>query len=112
MISPVRLTTAVAQVLAAFLEDSTADRYGLDLMRASGQSSSTLYPVLTRLVKAGWITAEWEHVDPVTAGRPARRYYRLTTDGAAAARTEIAALHLQLSKADTTTSPLTHPRQA
>lgn len=113
MISPVRMTTAVARVLAAFLEDPTAERYGLDLMRASGHPSGTLYPVLTRLVKAGWICAEWEDVDPVAAARPARRYYRLTAEGIVAARTEIAALHLQLSKAyPTTPSAVTNARQA
>jgi PadR family transcriptional regulator PadR len=112
MISPVRMTTAVARVLAAFLEDPAADRYGLDLMRASGHPSGTLYPVLARLVEAGWISAEWEVVDPAAAGRPARRYYRLTTEGTAAARTEIAALHLQLSKAQPGTTTVTNPRQA
>jgi DNA-binding PadR family transcriptional regulator len=109
MISPVRMTTAVARVLAAFLEDPAVGRYGLDLMRASGHPSGTLYPVLTRLLKAGWIEAQWEEIDPVAAGRPARRYYRLTRDGVVAARTEIATLHLQLSKAHPT---VTNPRSA
>lgn len=98
MIDPVRPTAAVAKVLAAFLEDPAVDRYGLDLMRASGHPSGTLYPILTRLQRAGWIEAEWEEVDPVAAGRPARRYYRLTPDGAAAARDEIAALQRQLTR--------------
>ena len=98
MISPVRTTTAVAKVLAAFLEDPAAERYGLDLMRASGHPSGTLYPILLRLQKAGWVDATWEDIDPAAAGRPARRYYRLTPDGAAAARTELAALRRQLSR--------------
>lgn len=98
MISPVRATTAVTKVLAAFLEDPAVDRYGLDLMRASGHPSGTLYPILTRLLRAGWIEAHWEQVDPVMAGRPARRYYRLTPDGAVAARDQITALQRQLSR--------------
>ena len=49
----VRVTAAVAKVLAAFLEDPSVDRYGLDLMRATGQPSGTLYPILTRLQRAG-----------------------------------------------------------
>jgi DNA-binding PadR family transcriptional regulator len=101
MISPVRATAAVAKVLAAFLEDPAVDRYGLDLMRASGHPSGTLYPILTRLQRAGWIEAEWVEVDPAAAGRPARRYYRLTPDGAVAARDEIAALQRQLSRGAT-----------
>ncbi|MBB2947837.1 DNA-binding PadR family transcriptional regulator [Actinoplanes lutulentus] len=99
MTSPVRVTAAVSKVLAAFLEDPEADRYGLDLMRASGHPSGTLYPILLRLQRAGWVAAEWEQIDPVAAGRPARRYYRLTPDGLVAARTEIAALRQQLDRA-------------
>ena len=104
MISPVRTTTAVAKVLAALLEDPAAERYGLDLMRASGHPSGTLYPILLRLQKAGWVDATWEEIDPVAAGRPARRYYRLTPEGAEAARAELAALHSQLSRAHGSTA--------
>jgi len=94
----VRVTVAVAKVLAAFLDDPSADRYGLDLMRATDQPSGTLYPILTRLQRAGWIAAEWEQLDPAVAGRPPRRYYRLTPDGTVAARAEVAALYDQLSR--------------
>ncbi|MFG1925295.1 PadR family transcriptional regulator [Cryptosporangium sp. NPDC048952] len=96
MDSPPRMTTGVAKVLAAFLDDPNSDRYGLDLMRATGHPSGTLYPILLRLQKAGWVTATWEDVDPSAAGRPARRYYRLTPEGLAAARIELAALRQQL----------------
>ncbi|MFF0379401.1 PadR family transcriptional regulator [Actinoplanes missouriensis] len=99
MTTPVRVTTAVSKVLAALLEDPEAERYGLDLMRASGHPSGTLYPILLRLQRAGWVQAEWEDVDPVAAGRPARRYYKLTPDGLVAARTELAALRRQLDRA-------------
>lgn len=99
MTTPVRVTAAVSKVLAAFLEDPEADRYGLDLMRASGHPSGTLYPILLRLQRAGWVDAVWEEIDPVAAGRPARRYYRLTPDGRVAARAEIAALRQQLERA-------------
>jgi PadR family transcriptional regulator len=94
---PVRITMTVAVVLAAFLEDPAADRYGLDLMRATGQPSGTLYPILVRLQGAGWIESRWEDVDASEAGRPARRYYRLTPDGAAAARTHLAAAQRRLT---------------
>src|SRR3954468_23011565 len=98
MISPVRTTVAVAKVLAAFLEDPEADRYGLELMRTSGHPSGTLYPILLRLQNAGWVVAHWEEIDPGRAGRPARRYYRLTADGRVWAHTEIAALQAQLNR--------------
>ncbi|GIF04035.1 PadR family transcriptional regulator [Actinoplanes siamensis] len=98
MIKPIRATTAVAKVLAAFLEDPAAERYGLDLMRDSGYPSGTLYPILTRLEKARWIEAQWEDLDPAVAGRPPRKYYRLTADGATAARAELAELNRQLTR--------------
>jgi PadR family transcriptional regulator len=93
------MTMAVTRVLAAFLEQPDVDRYGLDLMRATGAPSGTLYPILVRLQRAGWVRAAWEDVDTVQVGRPARRYYRLTADGRAAARMELASLYRQLHRA-------------
>jgi PadR family transcriptional regulator, regulatory protein PadR len=112
MPNPLRVTAAVSKVLAAFLEDPEADRYGLELMRASGHPSGTLYPILLRLQNAGWVVAYWEDIDPVAAGRPARRYYRLTPDGRASARTEIAALQAQLNRGLGGAKPATNPRTA
>jgi len=88
----------VARVLTAFLQDPTADRYGLDLIGVTGLPSGTLYPILARLQRAGWVDSAWEEIDPVAAGRPARRYYRLTTDGLVQARVELAVLHQQLGQ--------------
>ncbi|RQX57190.1 PadR family transcriptional regulator, partial [Micromonospora chalcea] len=85
-----RLTIPVAKVLSALLAEPEAPRYGLDLMRLTGLPSGTLYPVLHRLQAAGWLTADWEAVDPVAAGRPARRYYRLTGEGIRSARLALA----------------------
>lgn len=101
----VRLTTAVARVLAAFLQEPDAERYGLALMRATGHPSGTLYPILVRLQRAGWVSARWEDADPVEQGRPARRYYRLTPHGVIEARRELAALHQQLNPAATRLAP-------
>ncbi|WP_207229762.1 PadR family transcriptional regulator [Krasilnikovia cinnamomea] len=112
MANPIRVTAAVSKVLAAFLEDPEADRYGLDLMRASGHPSGTLYPILLRLQNAGWVEAHWEKIDPVAAGRPARRYYRLTPDGQLSARTELAALQAQLNRGLGAATPTTNPRTA
>lgn len=92
----VRITTAVARVLRQFLDDPGAARYGFDLMRATGLKSGTLYVILARLQQAGWLTSEQEEVDPASAGRPARRLYRLTADGVVNARVELAALSEQL----------------
>jgi DNA-binding PadR family transcriptional regulator len=99
MATQIRMTTALLKVVSAFLADVDADRYGLDLMHETGLASGTLYPMLVRLERAGWVRAEWERIDPVAEGRPARRYYRLTADGAVAARHEIAVLRQQLARA-------------
>lgn len=90
------MTTTVAQVLTVLLDDPRVARYGLELMRATGQPSGTLYPILARLQEAGWLRADWEDIDPAVEGRPARRYYRLTAEGTAAARVELAALRAKL----------------
>ncbi|WBB75174.1 helix-turn-helix transcriptional regulator [Micromonospora sp. WMMD1128] len=87
-----RLTIPVIKVLSALLAEPDAPRYGLDLMRLTGLPSGTLYPVLHRLQAADWLAADWEDVDPIAAGRPARRYYRLTGEGIRSARLALAEL--------------------
>jgi PadR family transcriptional regulator PadR len=88
----VKVTVTVAKVLRVFLDDPDAPCYGLELMRATGLPSGSLYPVLARLERAGWVRSEREEIDPAAEGRPARRYYELTPDGLATARSELAAL--------------------
>ncbi len=103
-----RMTASVLKVAAALLADPTAERYGLQLMQATGLPSGTLYPILVRLERAGWVESRWEEVDPVAEGRPSRRYYRLTADGTAQARREVAMMHQQMARAaapDTRTQP-------
>jgi DNA-binding PadR family transcriptional regulator len=91
-----KVTMAVAKVLRVFLEDPDTPCYGLELMRETGLPSGSLYPVLARLERAGWIRSEREEIDPVAEGRPARRYYALTPDGVVIARSELAALSEEL----------------
>ncbi|MEV6523570.1 PadR family transcriptional regulator [Longispora sp. NPDC051575] len=99
MADDVRLTVPVARVLAAFLADVEVERYGLDLMHQTGLASGSLYPILTRLVRAGWLETQWEDIDPVQAGRPARRYYRVTAEGASRSRVALQALRQETSPA-------------
>lgn len=90
------MTVAVAKVLRILLEDPSRPRYGYELMQVTGFPSGKLYPIMARLQAAGWLTKEQEDIDPSAAGRPARRMYRLTRDGAEVARVELAALSEQL----------------
>jgi PadR family transcriptional regulator PadR len=62
--------------------------WGLRLCKQTGNDSGAVYPALTKLLKAGWITDRWE--EPQPADRPRRRYYDLTDDGRAAYREALA----------------------
>lgn len=62
---------------------------GADVARSTGLASGTLYPILLRLEDAGWLTSEWEAGDPVTLGRPRKRYYAVTAEGQRAYRDAI-----------------------
>jgi len=104
-----RMTSSVLKVVAALLADPAAERYGLQLMHDTGLPSGTLYPILVRLERAGWVESRWEDADPVAEGRPTRRYYRLTGQGAIEARREVALMHQQMARA---TGPVGRARQA
>jgi PadR family transcriptional regulator len=85
-----RMTIPTQLVLFALLDDPESERYGVEIGSAAGLPSGTVHPILTRLEGTGWITSRWEDVDPKAAGRPARRYYRLTAEGVVAARAALA----------------------
>ncbi|HEX8693989.1 MAG TPA: PadR family transcriptional regulator [Longimicrobium sp.] len=75
------LTYPTALVLRALAEGC---RYGFDVMDATGLASGTVYPLLRRLEALGFVTADWEGEEAARRdGRPARRYYQLTAEGAA-----------------------------
>jgi PadR family transcriptional regulator, regulatory protein PadR len=93
----VQVTVAVARLLREFLSDPSADRYGYELMRATSFPSGKLYPILTKLVRIGWLVREREDTNPAETGRPPRFYYRLTAGGVEAARYELAILSEQLA---------------
>ena len=57
----------------------------LEVIDRTGLSSGTVYPALRRLESGGLIQGDWEEDrDAHGAGRPARRYYRVTALGAEA----------------------------
>jgi PadR family transcriptional regulator, regulatory protein PadR len=91
-----RMTTTVASVLREFLEDIDQRQYGFDLMRRCGLPSGSLYPVLARLERAGWIVGKVEEIDAAHEARPARKYYLLTGHGAVEASRELAVLSARL----------------
>jgi len=70
------------QILGSIRDGVT---YGLDIVARTGMPSGTVYPTLGRLRKSGLIKARWEDQRLAEReGRPRRRYYDLTGDGAGA----------------------------
>jgi PadR family transcriptional regulator PadR len=91
-VAELTITPKLADILKIFLKEPQRPRYGLQLMKLTGQASGTLYPNMAKLEKAGYLTGGKEDIDPRVAGRPARRFYRITGAGAQAARIQLAAI--------------------
>jgi PadR family transcriptional regulator, regulatory protein PadR len=86
-----RMTLQTQLVLRALLAEPAAEHYGLQLCAETGLPSGTIYPIVARLEQLGWVVSSWEDpVQHITEGRPRRRYYRFTEDGAAQARDALA----------------------
>lgn len=80
------MTVPTQAVLGALLEHPDKELYGLQIVKVSGLEPGTIYPILQRLLIAGWVTDRWEDPEHGQAeGRPPRRYYRLTMEGRARA---------------------------
>jgi PadR family transcriptional regulator, regulatory protein PadR len=92
MLNRPRMTLQTQLVLRALLAEPTKQRYGLEICELVGLPSGTIYPILARLEQCGWVESRWEDADLHSAeGRPRRRYYQLTPDGAEQARDALAA---------------------
>jgi PadR family transcriptional regulator, regulatory protein PadR len=90
----VRLSNQGLKVLHLLLSKPSEALSGADMARETGIGSGTLYPLLARLEEAGWLTSEWEVIDPHQAARPRRRFYKLTAYGASNARSELRKLSI------------------
>jgi PadR family transcriptional regulator, regulatory protein PadR len=85
-----RMTLPTQLVLRALLAEPTQEMYGLQVCAAAGLPSGTIHPILARFERLGWLESRWEDASPEEEGRPRRRYYRLTEDGAERARIALA----------------------
>jgi PadR family transcriptional regulator PadR len=71
-------TTLVLQALARGYS------HGFDIIDATDLPSGTVYPILRRLDREGFVKSRWEkQADAQRAQRPPRRYYQLTAAGEA-----------------------------
>lgn len=100
----VRVTNATVSVLDALLEHPDGV-WGLLVIKRSGRPAGTVYPILDRLERSGWVASRWEEHNDRSG--PRRRYYRLTDDGAAAARDVVNAFRVQ---PDAMRAPIASPR--
>ena len=80
----IRLTSTTVQVLEV-LRAHPGQVYGLEVATKTGLMTGTVYPILSRLERAGWVKGEWDTAD--TRG-PRKRFYELTPP----ARVEVAEL--------------------
>jgi PadR family transcriptional regulator PadR len=78
-----RLTIPTLKVLNAVMAAKGQEVSGAQVARMTGLSSGTLYPILLRLERAGWLVSRWEDISPQEEGRPRRRLYLITGKGQA-----------------------------
>jgi PadR family transcriptional regulator, regulatory protein PadR len=108
-----RITVQVLKVLNALLEEPGGDHFGWAICRKTGLPSGTVYPILLRLERAGWIVSQWqEDYEPEKEGRPRRRYYRLSAVGAARARAALSEARAGLMPPDDRASGWLRPGEA
>ena len=73
------LTVAATAVLKAVADGV---RYGFDIMDSTTLASGTVYPILGRLERAGYVRSRWERAASAQKDkRPPRRYYEITGTG-------------------------------
>ncbi|HXO72802.1 MAG TPA: PadR family transcriptional regulator [Bradyrhizobium sp.] len=79
------LTASGLRIVNVFLTNPTRPWSGYQLSKEAKTGSGTLYPLLHKLEKHGWLESKWEDGEQ-TPGRPRKRLYTLTAAGARNAR--------------------------
>jgi DNA-binding PadR family transcriptional regulator len=76
----IRMTGVVWDILDVLANSPSDDPpWGLRICELTGYGTSTIYPALDRMLKAGYVKDHWE--DPAPVDRPRRRSYELTASG-------------------------------
>lgn len=70
-----RRTRARIAIAAELLRRRDSAHYGYELSRNSGIGAGSMYPFLSELQEAGYLTDGWD------GGKRPRRYYHLTDEG-------------------------------
>lgn len=82
-----RVTGATLDVLEQLL-NAAGPMWGLLVIKATGRPAGTIYPILDRLERLGWVHSEWD--DAADRTGPRRRQYKMTGAAVPAARTLVA----------------------
>jgi DNA-binding MarR family transcriptional regulator len=98
-----RVTPATTDVLKVLVAAEGAV-WGLQIVKATGRPSGSVYPILDRLESMGWVDSAWE--DDASRQGARRRYYRLREQAGDLARAAVATLE---GKQATPRSPRVRP---
>jgi PadR family transcriptional regulator PadR len=90
----IRLSGSALKVIRLLLEQPNRGLSGAEISKLASIGSGTLYPLVARLEKAGWVVGNWEGGDPALLGRPRRRFYTLTAVGYRLGRAALAELQV------------------
>jgi len=83
----IRMTTTTVLTLRLLMQKEQA---ACSVMAETGIEYRTAYRILHRLESCGWLESFWEsETDARDAGRPRRRYYKLTKLGRKQARSRV-----------------------
>lgn len=80
------MTPALRAVLLHLLADG-ADTWGLRVVKETGRPTGTVYPILDRLEREGFVVSRWD--DDAAASGPRRRLYSITSAGRAWAEAKV-----------------------
>ena len=87
-----RLTSQSLKVLKMFVDAPSQTYSGAEIMKATGLSSGTLYPILFRFEDYGFLKSKWEKGRAQMLGRPRRKLYSVTAPGLTVARSALTEL--------------------
>lgn len=77
----IRITLQVLRVLGVFCQNPAKGFSGSEVSLKTNLPSGTLYPLLHRLERAGFLKSHWEKGHPQALKRPLKRYYKITKSG-------------------------------
>lgn len=95
-VEPIRMTQTLRTLIEDTIDHDWAEFYGYEITERLGIQAGTIYPLLTRLHNAGWLSSRLEDEQQWLAGAPPSRgpgrrrtYFTFTADGRSAALREL-----------------------